>query len=233
MTKGSDQGRIGPILAACLAQVGASQEWFARRVLPLSLDQLRWRSRFGTWSISECLEHLNRTLVYYLPKIEEAIDRSPRQMWDLAHGLSLTELEEDFLMQVEPPIQSTFGTPSALLPGPAIDLDGIVDQFPQLRDRYAKAALSALGLDLANISVTGSLHPPIQSLGGVIALLAVHDRRHLWQAERVRQAKGFPAALVDPSSLGEPGGNNRPEKGRLRISLQDGILPYQKENGSK
>jgi len=200
MTKGPDHGKIGPLLEACLAQGWASQEWFVRRVLPLSLDQLRWRSRLGTWSIAECLDHLNRTLVYYVPRIEEAIEASQGQPWVSTRDLALTESEEEFLGRAEPPIQSSFTAPSALLPVPAIDLDGIVDQFPLLRERYAKAALSALGLDLASISIADSLHPPVQSLGGVIAMLAVHDRRHLWQAERVRQAPGFPASLVDRSS---------------------------------
>ncbi len=46
-------------LDGCLVQVKASKDWFARRILPLSLDQLRWRPHVGRWSIAECLDHLN------------------------------------------------------------------------------------------------------------------------------------------------------------------------------
>jgi hypothetical protein len=74
-----------------------------------------------------------------------------------------------------------------------VDPARIVDPFPHLRERYARAVLLASKLDLANISIADPIHAPIESLGGVIALLATHDRRHLWQAERIRKVPGFPA----------------------------------------
>ena len=203
MANDPDQETIGPFVEACLAQMRASKKWFATRVLPLSLDQLRWRPRSGSWSIVDCLDHLNRTLVYYLPKIDQAIGQSQLKLRDPARGLVFPESEEDFLKQAEPPIRSHSVTPSALLPVPAVDPGLIVDQFPQLRNRYAKAVLSASRLDLANISIAGSIHPPVHSLAGVIALLAAHDRRHLWQAEQVRNTPGFPASLIDALSLDE------------------------------
>src|SRR4051794_26371081 len=112
-------------LEACLAQARASQEWFATRVLPLSLDQLRWRPRCGAWSgrawsIMECLDHLNHTLGYYLPRVEQAIDRNPDKLWDPARGLVFVESEKRFLEEVEPPIRSASNTYPELLPTPAV-----------------------------------------------------------------------------------------------------------------
>src|SRR4029434_5344758 len=66
-------------LAGCLVQVEASRAWFSRRVLPLSVEQLRWRPGPQRWSIAECLDHLNITLGFYLPKIDKSIQVDLRQ----------------------------------------------------------------------------------------------------------------------------------------------------------
>lgn len=194
MPEAPRQDGLAPVLQTFLVQVWASQEWFAKRVLPLSLDQLRWRPRPGAWSIVECLEHLNLTLAYYLPRIEQAIVQTEREPRDRSTSdLVCSKSELDFLQQVEPPVRSAWIAPAILLPFPAVDPDRVADLFPRLRERYAKAVLSASGLDLANNSVVGSIHPSVQSVGGIIRLLAAHDRRHIWQAVQVRQMPAFPA----------------------------------------
>ena len=83
---------------------------------------------------------------------------------------------------------------------PAVDPDRIVNQYPQLRDRYHLAARSTQGLNLARIFIEkifieGCTHQPIQSLGGTLGLLAAYDRRYIWQAEQIMKAPGFPARL--------------------------------------
>jgi len=192
MSRGAEQDGIGSLLEACLFQVSASREWFDRRVLILSVDQLRCRPLSGQWSIAECLDHLNRTFAYYLPRIEQAVDQGLRKGKYSARRLNFEESEGSFLKQVEPPIIIRMSTPTLLLPTPAVDPDQIVDDFPQLRDRFATAVHTAASVDVLNISIADSIHPPVQSLGGAIALLAAHERRHLWQAQRVLSVSGLP-----------------------------------------
>jgi hypothetical protein len=50
----------------------------------------------------------------------------------------------------------------------------------------------ANGLDLERIKVASPAGPVKFPLGQRIALLAAHDRRHLWQAWEVRKDRGFP-----------------------------------------
>jgi hypothetical protein len=179
-------------LRGCIAQLHASQQWFIRSVLPLSLDQLRWRPGLGCWSIGECLDHLNLTLAYYLPRIEQALGESRRQPPDRMGSVLFAKSEDDYLRQVEPPVVFKASAPAALQPTEAVDPDRIVDQFTEFRERYGTIVGSMSRLNLDKISITGSLHSPVGSLGGLVALLAAHDRRHIWQAERMRDAKGFP-----------------------------------------
>lgn len=180
------------VLQGCLIQVHASQQWFMRFVLPLSVEQLRWRPRSGCWSIGECLDHLNLTLAYYLPKIEQAVAENRRQPPNRVGNALFTKSEHDYLVRVEPPVVLKASAPAALQPRDAVDPDRIVDQFAEFRERYGRVVASISRLSLATLSIAGSLHPPIHCLGGFTALLAAHDRRHIWQAERVLDAKGFP-----------------------------------------
>lgn len=182
-------------LEACLVQVEASKAWFTRRVLPLSIEQLRWRPSPQHWSIGECLDHLNLTLGWSLPKIDDAIVSAGRQAKTFAnsHRYALHEIEA--LDLVEPPVTIPVQAHAALVPSAAVDLDWLVDRFHQTRNRYADAVRRAFGLDLARILIVEPVYPSIYSLGGAIAFIAAHDRRHMWQAERVKTTSRFPRAV--------------------------------------
>src|SRR5262245_61905320 len=88
-------------LEGCLVQVEASKSWFARRVLPLSIEQLRWRPEPREWSIAECLDHLNITLGLYLAKINAAIGAARRQSGAYAKCARYRSSEIDLLKLLE------------------------------------------------------------------------------------------------------------------------------------
>jgi len=178
-------------LEACLVQVEASKAWFHHRVLPLSIEQLRWRPDARQWSIAECLDHLNLTLALYLPKIDDAIRRG-RAATPCA-GCEQAEL--DALQAFEPPVTTAEAAPRATMPGAGVDADWLVEQFHLTRDHYRDALRQASGLDLPHIRIAEPIYPVIVSLGGTLAFIAAHDRRHMWQAERVRQAPRFPRVV--------------------------------------
>jgi hypothetical protein len=184
-------------LEGCLVQVEASKAWFHQRVLPLSIEQLRWRPDAARWSIAECLEHLNLTLDVYLPKIDDAIVRGRRQDGTPAECSWCERAELDALGLLEPPVTVAVLAPPPTIPEPSIDPDWLVDHFHQTRDRYADAVRRAFGLGLWRIRIVEPVYPVIVSLGGTLGLIAAHDRRHMWQAERVRQAPRFPRAVFD------------------------------------
>jgi hypothetical protein len=178
-------------LEACLVQVEASKSWFHHRVLPLSIEQLRWRPDSRQWSIAECLDHLNLTLALYLPKIDEAI----RCRTAAVPCTRCEQMEADALQAFEPPVTMADAAPRATVPHAAVDPDRLVEQFEATRDRYTDAVHRAEGLDLPHIRMVEPIYPVIVSLGGTLAFIAVHDRRHMWQAERVRQAPRFPSVV--------------------------------------
>ena len=202
MTTRIDQkNKLAWLLEGCLLQVRASNECLEHRILPLSVDQLRWRPRSGSWSIAASLDHLNRTFDYYLPKIQEAVERG-RGMKNRERNVTFTESEEMFIRRVEPPVTEPMSAPWPVVPGLAADPDQIVEQFPLLRAQFKKIVRSIPEFD-TGVSIRDSIHPPVQSLGGVIVFLAAHERRHLWQVQQILNAPElqayFPKARLDDS----------------------------------
>ena len=201
----SGNGRNDPRidLEGCLVQVEASKAWFHQRVLPLSIEQLRWRPDACHWSIAECLDHLNLTLELYLPKIDEAIGGGACLDQALTGCARCEQAELAALRGIEPPATVRAPAPALTIPAPDVDPDWMVDHFHRVRDRYSEAVHRAFGLDLRRMRIVGPLYPAIVTLGGTLAFIAAHDRRHMWQAERVRQALRFPRAMFDANRSSE------------------------------
>ena len=189
MSIDNDRDNFSSLVEACLVQMLASNEWLERRILPLSVNQLRWKPCSACWSIAGCLDHLNLTLGYYGPKIEAALETG-RHSKRRKGPFRFTEAEEKFLREIEPPALVRMCAPAALLPAAAVDPEQVVDQFPILRKQFANAVRSVAGAD-PGIAIPDSIHPPVQSVAGVIALVAAHERRHLWQAQRILTAPAF------------------------------------------
>ena len=189
MSMDIDRDTLSLLVEACLVQVLASNEWLESRILPLSVNQLRWKPCSGCWSIAACLDHLNLTLGYYRPKLEAALEMG-RHRKSRKGPFRFTEAEEKFLREIEPPALVRMRAPAALLPAAAVDPEQVVDRFPVLRKQFANAVRSAAGAD-PGIAIPDPIHPPVQSVAGVIALVAAHERRHLWQAQQILAAPGF------------------------------------------
>src|SRR5690242_11841516 len=73
LTKPDAASQVLVDLEGCLCQAEASKEWFDRKVLPLTVKELRWRPAPQAWSIGQYLDHLNLTLALYLPRVNDAI----------------------------------------------------------------------------------------------------------------------------------------------------------------
>ena len=91
------------------------------------------------------------------------------------------------------------------MPAAAVDPDWLIDHFHQIRDQFANSVRRASGLDLRRLLIVEAIYTLIQSRGGTLAFLAVHDRRHLWQAERIRSFSRFPRQSSWPH-ITRPGG---------------------------
>ena len=150
----------------------------------LSHTQFNWRPVPGSWSIAECLAHLNWVDELYSSKIAAAIDSGIKGSGPFKLGW----LESCFIHLLEPPYKIRFKAPQVFKPAPEHNVDHVLESWRRTRVTLLELAAKAEGLDLRRIRVTSPANNRVKvSLLGAFHVVIAHDRRHLWQAEQIRK----------------------------------------------
>jgi DinB family protein len=159
------------------------------RELAASVSDLEFvqRAKNDGWSMAECIQHLTATTKLYLPILDSALSQAPA-----GEGPYKMDLRGRLLKWIlEPPYRSGVKTLPGLVPNiqePAQVLPDFLASQQQLFT--AMEPWSGRALDKVWITSPFSKHMRynIYSLFNVVA---AHQRRHLWQAQRVKdQIKG-------------------------------------------
>jgi len=158
----------------------------------LTGPQFNWRPSPKQWSICECLTHLNVTDERDLPAMDSEIDRG-RAAGITGHGpFQYSFMSRRMVRSMEPPPKFRFKAPKVFLPVSDQPKDKVMAEFLSIHDRMMELVTKSNGLDLAKITVPSPIKLIRFSLGQRFALLAAHDRRHLYQAWAVRKHRNFP-----------------------------------------
>jgi hypothetical protein len=160
-----------------------------------------WRAEAGAWSVAECLDHLAVGNRVYLRAMQPAAERA-LAAGRLRRGPARPGLMGGwFVRSLEPPVSAPFKlkAPRTIRPraAPALD-EAASDFFASQQDVRAFlrrfAAIDLAGVHFANPFIRGLRF----SLATGLHVIAAHERRHLWQAWRVRQAAERAAAHAAP-----------------------------------
>jgi hypothetical protein len=162
-------------------------------VEPLTEDQFNWNPAPGSWSIAQCIDHLNATARVYLPRIDEGIAEAVRRGL-YGHGPFSHDLVGRWFVRImEPPAGIKVKAPPVFQPPQRRSRSEIMAGFRAYQVQFVDRLRQASGLDLRRAKVHSPSSPWIKiSLNSGFALMAAHERRHLWQARRVLAASGFP-----------------------------------------
>ena len=158
---------------------------------PLSDEQFIWRPGPDSWSIAECLDHLNATARVYLPALDEGIADAIRRG---VYGEGPFKYNWLGRLSVRfSDMRIRFEAPDDVQPGVGRSRREILAAFRAYQVQYVDRLRQANGIDLARarvrVPVTAWLRIP---LGSGFALVVAHSRRHLAQAQRVTEAEHFP-----------------------------------------
>ncbi len=161
----------------------------------LTDQQLSWRPTPAQWSLADLCGHLATAAELYIAELDIAISRGHADAAYSDRPFTGTMVSRLIVWSMEPPVRVRMRSPKDMRPDPS--------ELPaRARQRYRTAQRSlevrmerAAGLDLAHVRVRlPEIRQVRLSLGGVLALLLAHERRHLWQATVVRKASAFPDA---------------------------------------
>jgi hypothetical protein len=180
-------------LIAELTESDARAEAVART---LTHEQLNWKPRPDAWSIGQCLEHLAAGTELYLDAIEAALTRNLNTgpVQDVTPGAFSRWFIRAY---VEPSAQTRRGkSPGKIRPAAEIRA-GILDRFLQGNERARALMRRASDYDVNRVRFVNPFVPVIRfTVGTGFVILSGHERRHLLQAERVRDLAASPEATA-------------------------------------
>lgn len=150
-----------------------------------------WRAEPGSWSVAECLDHLATSNRVYLramqPAAERALAAGRRRRGPARPGV----IGGWFVHTLEPPVTPRFRmkAPKSIRPRTSPPLQDAVGQFLASQDEVRAFLRKYADIDLVGIRFVNPFIRAVRfSLATGLHVIAAHERRHLWQARRVRQA---------------------------------------------
>ena len=158
----------------------------------LSAAQMSWRPQPGKWSIAQNLDHLNRG-ARSLDTIASSI-AAARAKGIIGNGpFRYGWLSSWIMKSMEPPPKRKFKTLKSNAPSPDVDAAKALADYLRNTARLTELIQKADGLDLARAKTPfGDLKWFKMPLGAFLTHIITHERRHLWQAEQVRNDPNFP-----------------------------------------
>ncbi|HSC45414.1 MAG TPA: DinB family protein [Candidatus Acidoferrum sp.] len=148
-------------------------------------DLLKKRPSAADWSALECLVHLNLSTAAMLPGMRQAIDAAPpaqathRYRMDLPGRLLAWSLEP-------PAILKTKASEIAQPRGNA-DPTSVLEEFEWLHAQLGELLVASAGKKIDSQKLKSPFANAHYNAFSAFAIIAAHDRRHLWQARKAVQ----------------------------------------------
>jgi hypothetical protein len=149
----------------------------------------RWSERPapGSWSAAECVEHLNLTARAILPRLREALDGARA-----AGGTPPARFRRGVIGWLiwrasQPTTRMRAKTGSAFEPVATPPPAELLAEFDRLLAEQIATLQRADGLPLQRIRVRSPFGPVSYNAFAAFSILAVHQHRHLQQAERAAE----------------------------------------------
>ena len=174
-------------MEALKVQIDAVRARTQALVSGLTPDQLMLRPSPSSWSIAECLAHLNLTAAVIQPRINAAIDCGRKREITGAGPFSPGVVGRLLFWVAEPPLKFRLRAPKKIVPQVTGDNPSqVVREFMNVQDGWEKLVRDSEGLDQNRIKVASFPGLPLMRLSGMIRWMLAHQRRHLLQAETAR-----------------------------------------------
>jgi hypothetical protein len=155
--------------------------------LARSLDEARWsgRSPHGGWSPAQCAMHLNTTTEAFLPLIADALDRA-KEFCDCSSRIPRFDpVGWLMLKSIEPPYRMRMKTPPPFEPGAAAARDDVFQRWNEMQSALIALLERADAYPIGRIKADSPFSARMRySVFSAFRIIAAHQRRHLWQAER-------------------------------------------------
>jgi hypothetical protein len=156
--------------------------------------QFFWQPDEGrSWSIAQCFDHLAVTHAIYGHAMAEAIQTARARRLTGGGPIESSFFGRQFLKSMEPPVTRRFRAPGKVIPRTHKTRDEIVGEFREGHERLRAMIRAAAEIDVNRATFRNPFFRLFSvRVGTGLRVGPAHDRRHVWQAENVTRAHGFP-----------------------------------------
>lgn len=166
------------------------------RVLANGLDEARlnWQPEGGKgWSIAQCLDHLVIMNGFYATALQVAAADNRSQLHPGKFPIQPSGWLTCLLIRFEePPPKLKLLAPRKISPPSRLSSTILVD-FEAMQNQLIGFVHEWGESDLGDLRVRDPLFPMHLTADTQLLIIGAHNRRHLWQAEQVRNRAGFAA----------------------------------------
>lgn len=172
-------------------ELTANDEAAKAVVAGLTEEQLNWQPSPGCWSVGQCVEHLCVMNEVYLPPIAKAMEKkADSPVEEITHGAFSRWFIRSF---AEPSAQAKQAkAPPKIRPTRHVSI-GVLERFLAGNQACREVIARARTKNVNRIRFWNPFIPGLRfTAGSALQIIASHERRHLLQAQRVRDLANFP-----------------------------------------
>ena len=180
---------LSPQLERVIAEMDLATEKASAVVNGLTEGQLKQRVDPNSWSVAECIVHLNMTSKEYLPLLDEALERANQEGTTRKPKLKMDVMGRMLKWSLEPPARLKVKTTNQFQPQDIEPIGELLTTFGSLQEQLKARIQKAGNLAIDKVKITSPFNERVKyNLFSAFQILVAHERRHLWQAEQVRKA---------------------------------------------
>ena len=173
-----------------LDMVGRVHERLFSKVEGLSESQQTYRPEEGSWSIAEIMEHL-ANVHEGMGKVTSKIIKEAEASGSSARGDgTIGPVSMEFLRELA---DQKFHAPENVRPGGGVRIE---DSVEKLKSNYTRLLSLKPKIEALDLSGPTFPHASFGPLNGYqwLALIGLHESKHLEQIKAIQASPGFPAA---------------------------------------
>jgi DinB family protein len=185
----ASQAEVPPDLPADLAGILRSLEESDREahalIAEFDEEQFNWRPDERSWSVAQCLDHLNVGNRYYLEAMGSAVEEAQRKNASRSGPIQPGPFERWFIRSMEPR-RRRLPAPRKIVPAARKSRAEVGEEWTRIQAGLRDLLYKAAPLDLNRTRFVNPFISLIHfSVGTGFLVMEAHERRHLLQARNV------------------------------------------------
>ena len=160
----------------------------------LNRDQLNWKPAVDRWSVAQCFDHLINSNSGYLPIFDSIVAGTFKSTFVQKLPGAPKMWGQLLIKSLDPKTTRKLKAPKKFQPASSDLRASIIDDFVGNQDRVLESMEKLKVFEIERIIITSPVASVVTySVLDAFRIVAVHERRHFQQAQRVKENENFPA----------------------------------------